>query len=221
MPRGGILGVSSNNKQQRIRVAIVEDYVPLLQQLRTEINLSTGLQTVGTYETCEDAIAHMDRAHPDVVVMDIGLPKMSGIDGLKILKERWPRTKVLMFSADDRKETIREAFLRGAAGYLDKGSPRQKLAAAIERVHEGRHATSERVSDELVEIIAAWRPLLAELSPRERDILDEFARGGTIKEIAARLDSKVETIKTHARRIALKSGVSNLRAAAWIRKQTV
>lgn len=202
-------------------MAIVEDYLPLLQQLRTEINLSSGLQTVGAFENCEDAIANMDRGHPDVVLMDISLPKMSGIDCLKLIKEKWPRTKVLMFSADDRKETIREAFLRGADGYLDKGSPRQKLAAAIERVHEGRHATSERVSDELVEIIAGWRPLLADLSPREREILNEFARGGTIKEIAARLNSSVETIKTHARRIALKSGVSNLRAAAWIRKQTV
>lgn len=199
-------------------MAVVEDYEPLLKQLKSEINLAPGLECVGTFQSCEELIESMPATKPDMVLLDIGLPRMSGITCIKEIKRQWPRTKCLVLSDDVRRQSIIDAISEGADGYLEKGTPRQKLAAAILRVHEGGWATSDRVTGELVHYIQTRRPMLAKLSTREREILDWFGKGGSLKEIADRLGSSVETVKTHARRICDKTGVNTLRASAYVRK---
>jgi NarL family two-component system response regulator LiaR len=206
-------------KSGTIRVAIVEDYEPLLFQLKLEIDITPGMVCVGAFDSCEKLLTEIPNAKPDVVLLDIGLPKMDGIACVREIKNSWPRTKTLMLSADDSRQTIVSAFSEGADGFLDKSTPRQRLAQAIARVHEGRAAVSDRVMETLIGYLQTRRHLMPKLSAREREVLDAFTKGGSLKEIAQSLGSSIETVKTHARRICGKTGVNSLRAAAWVRKE--
>lgn len=191
----------------------------MLEQLKLEIDITPGLTCVGAFACCEDLLKAMPTARPDVIVMDIGLQELDGIACVREVKIKWPRTKVLMLSGDDSKQTIVSAFAEGADGFLDKTTPRQKLATAITRVHEGKAALSDRVMEALINYLQSRRSIISKLSPREREILEAFNSGGSLKEIADRLGSSIETVKTHARRICAKTGVNSMRAAAWVRKE--
>jgi len=124
--------------QQNIRVAIVEDYEPLLDALRLEINRSVGMCCVGIFGCSEDLIKVIPKLQPDLVMMDLELPRMDGISATREIKRRWPRVKILIFSASDELQKITEALSAGASGYLVKSEPREKLAEAIRRLHSGR-----------------------------------------------------------------------------------
>lgn len=206
---------------QRIRVAVVEDNPFLLEALQAEIKHSEGLTCVGGFESCEEFLKAVAKVRPDVIIMDLGLPGMDGISCTIQIKRRWPRAKVLIFSTHETREKIVKSLTAGADGYLVKSTPRQKLAEAIRRVHNGESVISEAVAHELVGYLNARPDLLQNLSPLEQRIIDEFDRGGTYKEIAQRLGISPDTLKEHAKRIRNKTGVDSMAAAAYIRKSVI
>jgi DNA-binding NarL/FixJ family response regulator len=202
-------------------VAVIEDNRFLLAALKAEIQFSEGLRCIGAFDNCEDFLKALPRLRPDVVLMDLGLPGMDGINCTIQLKRRWPRAKVLIFSTHETREKIVKSLTAGADGYLVKSTPRQKLAQAIHRVHNGESVISEQVAHELVGYLNARPDLIQNLSPQEQRILEEFDRGGTYKEIAQRLGISPNTLKEHAKRIRNKTGVDSMAAAAYIRKSVI
>jgi DNA-binding NarL/FixJ family response regulator len=176
------------------------------------------MKCVGSFDSCEDALDALGKLRADLVLMDLGLQRMDGIECTRRVKRRWPRTKVLVFSADDKQSEV--ALRAGADGYLDKGASPDKLAKAIRRVHAGKPAISENVLRELVrsfQVIA--RP--TNLSAREIQIRDLLADGWSRKEVAKRLGISEHTVKTYISRLMHKTGMHNIAAAEFLRKQTV
>lgn len=203
---------------QKIRVAIVEDFLPLLHSLKEEISQSEGLTCVGAYELCEEALAAMPKMKADVVLMDLGLPRMDGFECTRQMKEKWPRVKVLVFSATDTDEAIITAFGAGVDGYLVKETNRHELADAIKQAFRSEWPMSRRVR-QTTAVYLQWRQrMMPVLSPRERQIFDLLEQGRSRKEIADKLKISSETVKTHIERILEKSNASSSKEAGYLRK---
>lgn len=185
------------------------------------MNLNPDMECVGTFEQGEELLAAMPTLQPDVVLMDIGLPGMDGITCTEGLKKKWPRTKVVILTGDDSREKILAALTAGAHGYLTKNANRHQVADAIERVWAGGSATSQTVTDELIEWLHWRKDLIERLSATESRILAMRARGLSYKEIGDKLQMAVDTVKTHAKRIMFKTGAASTAEAAFLRRQTV
>lgn len=207
-------------RENSIRVVIIEDHRSLLDCLYTEINLSRGLECVGAFDSFERAFRQFKKANADVVLLDIGLPGLDGIRGCEVLKKKFPRVKVLIFSGFESDEKILAAFAAGADGFLLKRTPRQELAAAIESVHAGGWPMSERVR-ECMAVYLRWRQsLVPKLSPLERQILERVESGKAQKEIAAEFEISLHTVKTHIKRILEKYGAASAVEAVSMRKRS-
>jgi len=194
-----------------IRVALVEDLKPLLIALEVELGMARGIQCCGSFETFDRAFKAIAGAKifPDVVLMDISLPGRSGIEGCEILKRKWPRIKVLIFSGDDNQRTVLRAFAAGADGYLEKKAPREELAAAVESAHRGGFPMSEKVREAIARYQWGVHSLLPKLSPTEKEIFEEVEKGKSHKEIADLMQMSLHTVKTHLRRILEKHGAGS------------
>lgn len=210
------------SKENRIRVVIVEDHAELCQCLRLEVNRSASMHCVGAFQSLELLLSKPADLLADVLLLDLSLPGMDGIEGAAELKHRWPRLKIIIFSADGRSETIFAAFMAGADGYLIKcSSSRQRLAEAITMVHGGGSPLSSQVADELVKFFQKRKPILAKLSPTERAIVESFDRGAGYKEIGERLQMSVNTVKAHVQSILRKTGLQTLREVSYLRRQVI
>lgn len=182
-------------------MAIVEDYSPLLHGLRLEVNHSTGLHCVGIFETSEEAISAFEKLRPDVVLVDLSLPRMDGFECTRRIKKRWPRMKVLIFTADESK--AQEAFVAGASGYLDKRVPRAELADFIRRAYRGEEFMSDRAGQC---VIRSWclPPAASVLTRRESEVMDLFHLG--VKETANRLGISPKTVEQYRKSARQKLG---------------
>ena len=200
-------------------MALVEDDENLRTCLTDELNRSPGLTCVGAYELAEPAIDAIPKVRPDVVLMDLMLPRMPGVEATSKIKQRWPRVRVLAFTGHGNIELIVTAFSAGADGYILKSTPRQKLAEIIKRVHEGGSPISRQVAGELVSWLHRHGSLLLRLSPTEKRILALLERGESYKRAAAELGMSVNTLKTHVHSILLKTDAFSIAQAAHIRKQ--
>lgn len=145
---------------------------------------------------------------PDVVLMDIGLPGMSGIDCIRQLKETFPRCQIMMLTVFEDHDRIYESLLAGASGYLVKKTPPAKLLEAIRDVHAGGSPMSNQIARRVVEAFRASgssgskdTSRLDALSTREQEILACLSQGLLYKEIAARLGISIETVRTHIRNV--------------------
>ena len=201
----------------QVRVAIVEDDAGVRESWRLLINTEPGFHCVGACETGEAALKLLPDQQPDVVLMDINLPGISGIECALRLKERLPQTQVLMVTVYADNEHVFEALQAGATGYLLKSASPEELVRAINEVRSGGAPMTSQIARK---VIAAFRrtpaPALAtaQLTPREEEILGLLARGFSNKEIGARLDSSVETVRVHVRHIYEKLHVHSRTEAA-------
>lgn len=184
-----------------------------------EIEGSPGLRWVGGCERFETASGEIPRKSPDVVLLDLGLPGMDGIEAINAMKHSWPRLKILVFSGASDEQRIYSAFMAGANGFLVKSAPKAELAEGIESVYGGGAPMSPEVNKALVNFFAARRLLAPKLSPTEKVILEEYDRGTPQKEIAAKLGMSEHTLFTHRNRILDKTGVTTLLRAAWLIRQ--
>lgn len=203
-----------------IRVLLVDDHQIVRDGLRSLLAKQIDIEVVGEAENGREGLQKARELKPDVVVMDIGMRELNGIDATKQLLVESPATKVVALSMHSDRRYISEMLAAGACGYLLKDSAFDELTAAIRAVAEGRTFVSQGIAGTVIDDYV--RRLASEgseerapsggraLSPREREVLQLIAEGASTKEAAARLHLSVKTVETHRRQIMDKLGIYNL-----------
>jgi DNA-binding NarL/FixJ family response regulator len=187
-----------------INVAIVEDKAGVRKSLAVLINGSKGFQCIHTFPNAEAALEEMPKAWPDVVLMDINLPEMSGIECVKKLKAIRPALQIIMLTVYVENEKIFKSLVAGASGYLIKDTPPSEILEAIDDVQRGGSPMSSQIARKVVEHVQQFNEVSDEtlsLSPREYEILSHLAKGLQCKEIADILSISALTVRTHLRNI--------------------
>jgi DNA-binding NarL/FixJ family response regulator len=190
--------------QKIIRVAIVEDRREIREGLTMLIGGTEGFLCTGSYRSVEEALDKIVHQVPDLVLMDIGLPGMSGIEGLRILKERYPDMLLLMLSVYNDDDRIFDAMCAGASGYLLKKTPPVKLLESIKEVVQGGAPMSPEVARRVIALFREIRPPERadyELTPHETRLLKLLVEGHNYKTAAAELNVSVHTVSFHLRSI--------------------
>ncbi|MEP6664485.1 MAG: response regulator transcription factor [Verrucomicrobiota bacterium] len=187
-----------------ITVSIVEDNEQLRGTLCRLIDRSEGFSCLGKYADAESALESLPKEKPDVVLMDINLPKMNGVECVRKLKQAAPEILTLMLTAYEDTENIFAALSAGASGYLLKRAPRAELLDAIREVKRGGSPMTTHIARKVVQSFqkAGASPQPTEnLSTREQEVLDCLSQGFLYKEIAEKLGISYETVHTYIRRI--------------------
>lgn len=190
-----------------INVAIVEDNNVIREGLGALINGTTGYSCIGAYSNCEDFLNKLLTIQPDVVLMDIGLPGMNGIEGVRLALEKKPDINILMLTVYEDSEKIFDALCAGACGYLVKKTPPAKLLEAIKDVYEGGSPMSSNVARQVITTFKESKNTYEKksdyelLSEREKSVLSLLADGYNYQEIADFLFISVDTVRHHIRNI--------------------
>jgi two-component system, NarL family, response regulator NreC len=185
-----------------IRVLIVDDHELLRAGLRSRLEGETGIAIVGEADTAERAVLLARKLQPDLILLDLLLPKKSGYDAIPELAEVAPKAKVLVVSSQAAPSSVRRALSAGAAGYLPKRSSDRELVTAIRLVAGGAGYVEPDLGSKLVN--PSGSPALEPLSERERDIIHLLALGYTNQEIGQKLFISVRTVDTHRAHIMRK-----------------
>ncbi len=194
----------SEQTSNPIKVAIVEDRREIRQGLAMLIGGTEGFRCTGSYGSMEEALQKISFELPDVVLNDIGLPGMSGIEGIKILKERYPNLLILMLTVYDDDERIFDAMCAGASGYLLKKTPPLRLLESLREAVNGGAPMSPEVATRVIKLFREIRPPERadyELTPHETRLLKLFVAGHNYKSAAAELGVTVHTVSFHLRSI--------------------
>lgn len=200
-----------------IKVAIVEDDEQVRENLAKLIGATKGFECAGTYGSGEEVLENMPRRLPDVVLMDINLPGMSGVECVRQLKSIAADICVVMFTVYDDSDRIFQALQMGASGYLLKRSTAEEIVHAIEEVHRGGAPMSSYIARKVVQSFQKQGPsdkAGENLSKRETDVLGYVARGYTNKEIAEALGLSTETVRGYLKTIYGKLHVRSRTEAA-------
>ena len=197
--------MSATKKSVSIGVAIVEDDVPAREILAGWIRSADGFKLIGEYDDAESAVAELPAKQPSVVLFDINLPGMNGIECVRKLKPKLPGTQFLMVTVYEDANHIFDALAVGASGYLLKQTRRSELLEALKDVHAGGSPMSSQIARKVVQSFRRNETETAggesvELSTREREVLELLARGYLYKEIAEQLKISVQTVNTYIRR---------------------
>ncbi len=185
-----------------IRIVLVDDHGLIRSSLRTRLDREPDLTTVGEAETAAQAIRTVRRLQPDVVLLDLVLPRQSGSDAIQDLLEAAPSTRILVVSSLAQPTTVRRALAAGAHGYVPKRASDTELIEAIHRVAAGGRYVDPDLGAQLV--VADGVPALEPVSDRERDVLSLLALGYTNQEISKKLYISVRTVDTHRAHIMRK-----------------
>lgn len=187
-----------------INVAIIEDRREIRDGLATLVEFTEGFNCVGKFGSMEEAIARIRHNVPDVVLSDIGLPGMDGIQGVKILKEEHPQLIILMLSVYEDNEKIFDALCAGAVGYLLKKTPPAKLLDGIREAVAGGAPMSPEVARRVIALFRDVRPperVDYDLSPHELRLLKLLVEGHSYKTAATELRVSVNTVSFHLKNI--------------------
>jgi len=190
-----------------ITVAIVEDQRQTREGLAALINGTPGYRAVAAWSSMEEALARIEWEAPDVLLADIKLPGMSGIDGVRVLKDRYPTLPILMLTIYSDNEHVFHAICNGACGYLLKDTPPDRLLDAIRDAKNGGAPMSSEIARQVVDMFKRIAPPRSDdhnLSAREIQVLDLLAVGHGYKTAADRLDISVDTLRFHIRNIYAK-----------------
>lgn len=190
-----------------INVSIVEDDDEIRESLAILINGTSGFSCIGSYDDCETAIKGILEDPPDVVLMDIGLPRMSGIEGIRKIKDKVPDIDVLMLTVHADSKRVFEALCAGACGYLIKDTPPAKLLEAISEAYHGGAPMSTQIARIVVDSFKT-NPN-ADLTQRETQVLSQLCKGKSYKMIAEILFISEETVRRHIKNIYKKLEVSS------------
>jgi DNA-binding NarL/FixJ family response regulator len=217
--------VSERVTRTRRRVAVVEDHSPTRKLLLDMVRSAPELELVSDYGDSALAVESLANDRPDVVLMDINMPKLSGVECVQRLKLRMPQTQFLMLTVYEDPDHIFTALAAGATGYLLKSTRREELLAAIEQIMDGGSPMSSSIARKVVQSFArpkmSAEPGIESLSGREQAVLALLTKGYLYKEIADSLAVTVPTVSTFVRRIYEKLQVhSRSQAAAKFRRQS-
>jgi len=195
---------ASGSSGDSIKVAIVEDHHKFRECLEFLLNNTEGFQCVGSFRTMEEALEKIKFALPDVALIDIGLPGMSGVEGVRILKERYPSLLTVMNTVYDDDRRIFEALCAGASGYLLKKTPPARLLECVKEVIAGGAPMSPEIARRVLNLFREVRPPEQadyQLTPHELRLLKLLVEGHSYKTAAAELGVSVKTISFHLQKI--------------------
>lgn len=215
------------------KIYILEDHPIMRRGYRALINGEMDLEICGESETAAEALQNIPQAAPDLVIADISLDGMNGIEFIKRLQTQSPGLEVLVVSMHEESLYAERALHAGAAGYLMKTEAENRVIPAIRRVLTGRYAVSERIQDQIMLQFAGRMSVkeaiesadsLAKLSDRELEVFELHGRGMKTREMAANLNISAKTIATHRGRIKTKLGIDSTpelvrRAVLWIQSE--
>jgi len=190
-----------------IEVSIVEDDDEIRESLAILIHGTVGFRCTDTYRDCESAISGVLENPPDVILMDIGLPGISGIEGIRLIKKELPDLDILMLTVHGDSKLVFEALCAGACGYLLKDTQPGKLLEAIREAHEGGGPMSTQIARMVVDSFKTFPR--SDLTPRETEVLTHLCRGKSYRTIAESLFISEETVRRHIKSIYKKLEVGS------------
>ena len=199
-----------------IRVLLVDDHAVVREGLRAFLELQEGIEVVGEAADGEEAVAVATSLRPDVILMDLVMPRLDGVAAMRSLRESVPDARVIVLTSFLDDDKLLPALRSGAAGYLLKNAAPQELVRAVRAAYAGEALLDPVVAARLVETLAAdgEEDPLDRLTPREREVLVLIGRGFPNKRIARELDVSEKTVKTHVGHVLAKLGVTDRTQAA-------
>jgi DNA-binding NarL/FixJ family response regulator len=205
-----IIDMPTIETMTKINVAIVEDLNDVREGLKYVLEYTEGFDCLHAYNDAEAAVVGLRLEQPDVVIMDIHLPNMSGIDCVRILKAEFPKMQFLMFSVFEDDENIFEALKAGASGYILKKTPPSKVLEAIQDLSEGGSPMTASIARRVIAHFQKPKTAdLTALSVREKEILELLSKGFFYKEIADKLGTSTGTVRQQIHKIYEKLHVQN------------
>lgn len=203
-----------------IRILLVEDQTLMRQGMKTILDLEPGLQVVGEAADGESGVRLALALRPDVILMDVQMPGMDGIEAIAAICAVWPEARVIILTTFSRDDYVFDGMRAGAVGFLLKDTPADHLVQTIRRVHGGEVFIQPEIASRLLrELIAPQAALIEPLSDREREVLVLLAHGHSNREIAERLVLAEGTVKNHVSNILAKLQAENRTQAADIARR--
>jgi DNA-binding NarL/FixJ family response regulator len=189
-----------------ITTVIVEDVELVRKGLEAIINGTEGYKCLASFGDCESMLEEIEHLKPDVMIMDIALPGMSGIEGMKRVKKIFPDQTIIILTVHEENEKIFEAIMAGASGYLPKKTPPIELIKSIKEAHEGGSPMNSEIAGKVMNLLRNYAPKDQEeekikLSERENEILTAISKGLGYKRIASNLFISTETVRYHIKNI--------------------
>ena len=195
-----------------ITINIVEDLDEVREGLSQFISLNSEFKITGSFSSAEEAMIKIPMLKPDIVIMDISLPGMNGIECIRTIKDKCKGTQFMMFTVYENDEKVFQALRAGASGYLLKNTGLMQMISALKELHEGGSPMSSNIARKLVSIFQQKEKIMSEvasLSPRENEVLQLLSDGLLYKEIADQLSISVATVRQHIHKIYEKLHVAN------------
>ncbi len=193
-----------------ISICIVEDLDEVREGLKQFISLNPEFDVLDTFRTAEEALYEIPRLKPQIVIMDISLPGMNGIECIRQVKDKTPATQFMMFTVYENDEKVFEALKAGASGYLLKNTGLVQIIEALKELHNGGSPMSANIARRLVTVFRDKETAPVEvLSKRENDVLQLLSKGLLYKEISDQLSISTSTVRQHIHRIYEKLHVQN------------
>ena len=197
------------NREAPIRVMIVDDHSVVRTGLSTFIEVKPDLELVGEARDGQEALRVCEHAQPDVILMDLVMPKLDGIAATRAIRERWPEVQVIALTSFQDNERVRDALQAGALSYLMKDVSIDELADAIRAAHAGQPTLSAEATQALVQAARRGPALGHDLTPREREVLGLMIEGLNNPQIGDKLYISVTTVRSHVSNVLSKLGVTN------------
>lgn len=192
------------NGSESIRVVLIEDMREVREGLSVLINGTSGFRCLASYRTMEEALAGVNDPPPDVILTDIGLPGISGIEGTRILRERFPNLPILALTVYDNDDKVFDALCAGASGYLLKNTPPARLLEAVKEAVGGGAPMSPEIARRVIRLFRDFRPpehASYHLTPQETELLRLVVEGHHYKTAAHELNISINTVSFHLKNI--------------------
>lgn len=195
-----------------IKILLYDDSQVMRETLVLLLSNTDGFEVVGAFDNCETAVQDIKTLQPDVVLLDIDMPAMTGIEGLTQIRSQYPDVKILMLTVFDDNKNVFEAIRQGANGYLLKKTPPAKLIDYIREVYEGGAPMNASIATQVLKMFAGMQPSASPdyaLSQREKQVLQSLVDGNSYKMVAAEMHISIDTVRSHIRSIYEKLHVNS------------